>query len=95
MPTSRQIIVQAGWYECPTGAGQLRWWDGFKWSELVAESTSVAEAAAVDYDDEVAARRSLSESVTWEIPVVEAPTSCLCCGDSGRSHESDRLQLTA
>ncbi len=93
MSTSRQSIVKAGWYECPTGARQLRWWDGFKWSELVAESTPVTTPDLVGYDDELAVRRS-QRTVTWEIPVVEASTSCLCCGNA-REHERTGLQLTA
>lgn len=38
--------VAAGWYPDPEVGGQLRWWDGTRWSEHVAPAQPLAGAAA-------------------------------------------------
>jgi Protein of unknown function (DUF2510) len=39
----------AGWYSDPSGNGQLRWWDGARWTEHVTALPPVASAAQPVY----------------------------------------------
>ena len=42
-----------GWYADPTGAAQLRWWDGHAWTEYVEPyEAAPAQAEAVPAYDE-------------------------------------------
>ncbi|RIJ08537.1 DUF2510 domain-containing protein, partial [Clavibacter nebraskensis] len=36
----------AGWYADPAGSDRLRWWDGTRWTDHLADAPAAAAAAA-------------------------------------------------
>ena len=64
-----------GWYADPTGAAQLRWWDGHAWTQYVEpyEATPEQSETAEYYaqQEQVAANVSAQEAA--EVPPIPAP----------------------
>ena len=71
-PPPQPSSVPAGWYHDPAGSANMRWWDGYRWSDHLAPANAVGIGAkddswtALDYLVPTA-RNSASRALFWGI----------------------------
>lgn len=58
-------VPPAGWYPDPSGAPQLRWWDGQRWASHVAPDPAVEQRR---FCDEAVTRLRSGRSIVWRTP---------------------------